>query len=96
MVYVYTTVLTVFTTVFTVLGLYMIKCTSPYLVKLFIYLALIASMELHKGAVHAGPVATKTLVLYDKQPNLIPVNTEPTNTLGSLNYFDLEKILGSV
>ena len=60
----------------------MIKCTSPYLIKLFIYLALIACMELHKCAVHAGlpeiknrpteqwfphcPVATKKLVLYDK------------------------------
>ena len=36
-----------------VLELYMIKCTSPNLVKLFIYLALIACMELHK-CVHAG------------------------------------------
>ena len=40
------------------------------------------------------PVATKKLVLYDKQPNLFPINTEPTNTLGSLNYLDLEKIFG--
>ena len=42
------------------------------------------------------PVATKKLVLYDKQPNLFPINTEPTNTLGSLNYLDLEKYFGSV
>ena len=40
------------------------------------------------------PVATKKLVLYDKRPNLFPINTEPTNTLGVLNYLDLEKILG--
>ena len=33
---------------------YMNKCTSPYLVKLFIYLPSIACMELHKCAVHAG------------------------------------------
>ena len=36
----------------------------------------------------------KKLVLYDKQPNLFPINTEPTNTLGSLNYLDLENTLG--
>ena len=35
-------------TVFIVLGLYMTKCTSPYLVKLLIYLVLIACKEVAK------------------------------------------------